>query len=173
MIMYKVSASDVTDFIRNRRKTIPEKEEKSKKKRGNSTQYQRFLKKYYDIEKTMDDFNSIDLVYYFREIAEENGVNYRIANIQKDARMFKILKETYENREICGMIVFLFESGQNYLKKETISPNILVSSWSNTIYADFKLWLDDKYVPKKNKQRRTREWEEDTNNENVEIGVKL
>lgn len=163
--------TDISDLLRSRRNTVEYKEEK-KKTSSRSSNYQKFLKKYYDLEENMDKLNSIDLTYYFREIAGENGHNYTIANIKKDAHIFKVLQETYDNREICGMIVFLYESEQNYLDKDRLSPNLLASQWINTIYADFNLWLDDKYVPKK-KSRKTREWEDSTKDEVVEIGVKL
>ena len=92
----------------------------------------------------------------------------------------KRLRANYDNREICGMIEFLYESDQDYLDKSRLSINILASSWINTIYADMKLWVDDKYIPrsvqtKKKKSATQREWDKDVANTNndVSIGVKL
>ena len=162
---------DISDLLKSRRETVSSEAEQKPKKIGSSA-YGRFLNKYYDLDECMDSFNAIDLAYYFRETASENGYTYTIANMKKDAHIFKVLQETYDNREICGMIVFLYESEQNYLDKDRLSPNLLASSWINTIYADFNLWLEDKYVPRGKKKRKTREWTDNVD-ETVEIGVKL
>lgn len=152
----------------------------TRQRRGSSTPYESFLRKYNDLENTIDDLGTRDLVYYFREIAQEKGIKYTISNIKKDMAIMKRLRANYSNREICGMIEFLYESDQDYLEKDRLSPNILASSWVNTIYADMKLWVDDKYVPrsvqnKKKKNIKQREWDKDvaqTKND-VSIGVKL
>ena len=151
-----------------------------KKRNTPSSPYDSFLKKYQNLEETIDNLGTRDLVYYFREIAEEKGYKYTISNIKKDMAIMKRLRANYDNREICGMIEFLYESDQDYLDKDRLSPNILASSWVNTIYADMKLWVDDKYVPrsvqaKKKKTIKQREWDKDvaqTKND-VNIGVKL
>lgn len=152
---------------------------RQRKNTGN-TPYETFLKKYQNLEETIDNLGTRDLVYYFREIAEEQGYKYTISNIKKDMAIMKRLRTNYDNREICGMIEFLYESDQDYLDKDRLSPNILASSWVNTVYADMKLWVDDKYIPrsvqaKKKKTIKQREWDKDeakTKND-VNIGVKL
>lgn len=152
-----------------------------RKKNNNSrSPYEVFLKKYYDIENTVDNLGTRDLVYYFREIAQEKGYKYVISNIKKDMAIIKRLKENYSNREICGMIEFLYESDQDYLDKDRLSLNILASQWINTIYADMKLWVDDLYTPKsvqakKKKSIKTREWDNEVaeTKDNVNIGVTL
>lgn len=150
-----------------------------KKKSGRSP-YDSFLMKYSDLENTIDKFGTRDLIYYFREISEECGFKYTISNIKKDMAIMKRLRENYSNREICGMIEFLYESDQDYLEKDRLSPNILASQWVNTIYADMKLWVEDLYVPKsvqtkKKKSIKTREWSSEVANtkNNVNIGIKL
>lgn len=151
-----------------------------KKKASSSSPYESFIRKYNDLENTIDNLGTRDLVYYFREIAQECGFKYTISNIKKDMAIMKRLRANYENREICGMIEFLYESDQDYLDKSRLSPNLLASSWVNTIYADMKLWVDDKYVPKsvqakKKKSIKQREWDKDeaqTKND-VSIGVRL
>ena len=92
----------------------------------------------------------------------------------------KRLKANYSNQEICGMIEFLYESDQDYLDKNRLSPNLLASSWVNTIYADTKLWVEDKYIPrsvqsKAKKNVKQREWDrhEAQTSDDVNIGVKL
>ena len=150
------------------------------RKTSSSSPYESFIRKYNDLENTIDKLGTRDLVYYFREIAQEKGYKYTISNIKKDMAIMKRLKANYENREICGMIEFLYESDQDYLDKNRLSPNILASSWVNTIYADMQLWVDDKYIPrsvqsKKKKAVKQREWDKDeaqTKND-VSIGVKL
>lgn len=152
----------------------------TRQRKSSNTPYESFLKKYQNLEDTIDKLGTRDLVYYFREIAEEKGYKYTISNIKKDMAIMKRLKENYDNREICGMIEFLYESDQDYLDKDRLSPNLLVSTWVNTIYADMKLWVDDKYIPrslqsKTKKSVKQREWDKDvaqTKND-VNIGVKL
>lgn len=148
------------------------------RKTGNSP-YETFYRKYQNLDETIDSLGTRDLVYYFREIAEEKGYKYVIANIKKDMAIMKRLRENYSNREICGMIEFLYESDQDYLDKDRLSPNILASSWVNTVYADMQLWVDDKYIPrsvqtKKKKSIKQREWDNsDAKKNGVSIGVKL
>ena len=152
----------------------------TRQRKASSTPYDSFLRKYNDLENTIDDLGTRDLVYYFREIAEEKGYKYTVSNIKKDMAIMKRLRENYSNREICGMIEFLYESDQDYLDKNRLSPNLLASSWVNTIYADMQLWVDDKYIPrsvqtKKKKNIKQREWDKDeaqTKND-VSIGVTL
>ena len=140
------------------------------------TPYDGFLKKYDDLENRIDELGTRDLVYYFREVAGESGYKYMIANIKKDMAIMKRLKETYTVREICGMIEFVYTSDQDYLDKDKFSINILGSQWVNTIYADMKLWVDDKYIPKKSKKAlKAHEWDNSvagTDND-TKIGVKL
>ena len=142
--------------------------------------YEVFLRKYQNLEETIDKMGTRDLVYYFREISQEQGYKYVISNIKKDMAIMKRLRANYDNREICGMIEFLYESDQDYLEKDRLSINILASSWINTIYADMKLWVDDKYIPRsvKTKTKKSvahREWDKDVANtkNDVNIGVKL
>lgn len=152
----------------------------TRQRKASSTPYEAFLKKYTNLEECIDKFSTRDLVYYFREIAQEHGYKYVISNIKKDMAIMKRLKNNFDVREICGMIEFLYESDQDYLDKGRLSPNILASQWVNTVYADMKLWVDDKYIPrsvqtKKKKSVTQREWNRDvadTKND-VSIGVKL
>ena len=152
----------------------------TRQRKTSCTPYELFLRKYNDLENQIDNLGTRDLAYYFREIAEEKGYKYTISNIKKDMAIMKRLRANYTNREICGMIEFLYESDQDYLDKSRLSPNLLASSWINTIYADMKLWVDDKYIPrgvqaKKKKNIKQREWDKDeaqTKND-VSIGVKL
>lgn len=147
-------------------------------KSNTSTFYQNFLKRYNDLENTIDSLGTRDLVYYFREIANENGFKYVISNIQKDIAIMKRLKTNYSNREICGMIEFLYESEQDYLDKSRLSLNLLASQWINTIYADMQLWVEDKYVPKSKQDTRKkaikqREWNSEDDSSDVKIGAKF
>lgn len=123
-----------------------------------SSPYTSFLKKYNDLEDNIDNFKTRDLVYYFREVSEESGHKYVVSNIKKDMAIFKRLSANYTPREICCMIEFLYYSEQDYLEKDRLSPNLLASQWVNTIYADMKLWVEDKYTPKSKKKHKNREW---------------
>ena len=159
-------------------KSIPTRP--TKERPVSNTPYDSFIRKYCDLENSIDKLGTRDLVYYFRELSQESGFKYVISNMKKDMAIMKRLKTHYSNREICGMIEFLFESDQDYLDKSRLSPNILASSWVNTIYADMKLWVEDKYIPrsvqKKSKNNiKHREWDKtEANTDNdVNIGVKL
>lgn len=152
----------------------------TRKRNTPNTPYDAFIRKYNDLENSIDKLGTRDLVYYFREISQECGYKYVISNIKKDMAIMKRLTANYSNREICGMIEFLYESDQDYLDKSRLSPNLLASSWVNTIYADMKLWVDDKYIPRsvRDKSKRNvkqREWDKnEANTDNdVSIGVKL
>lgn len=158
----------------------PTEPRKKKRQTSSSSPYEIFYRKYQSLEDTIDNFGTRDLVYYFREIANEQGYKYTISNIKKDMAIMKRLRTNYSNREICGMIEFLYESDQDYLEKDRLSPNLLASQWVNTIYADMQLWVKDKYIPrsvqtKKKKNIKQREWDKDvaqTEND-VVIGGKL
>lgn len=158
----------------------PTEPRKKNRQTSGSSPYEIFYRKYQSLEDTIDNFGTRDLVYYFREIANEQGYKYTISNIKKDMAIMKRLRTNYSNREICGMIEFLYESDQDYLEKDRLSPNLLASQWVNTIYADMQLWVKDKYIPrsvqtKKKKNIKQREWDKDvaqTEND-VVIGGKL
>ena len=164
---------DIIDSFKSARRTTEASKRPSRmpaRKSPVTNIYQAFLNKYNNIEETIDTFGTRDLVYYFREVSMECEHKYVVSNIKKDMAIFKRLQENYSSREICGMIEFLFRSEQDYLDKNRLSPNVLASSWVNTIYADTQLWLDDKYSPNSaKKSKKQREWSE-SRNEDVEIG---
>ena len=145
----------------------------TRQRKASNSPYDLFLRKYHDLtSETFEKFGTRDLVYYFREIAEESGYKYTISNIKKDMAIMKRLRNNYDNGEICAMIEFLYESDQDYLEKDRLSPNILASSWVNTVYADMKLWVEDKYIPrsvqtKKKKNIKQREWDSSTKSDEV------
>lgn len=124
----------------------------------------------------IDKFNTRDITYFFRDIANENGSRYVISNITKDMKSFKVcIERGYSIEELLAMIEFLFTSGQTYLDIKTIQPTILMSKWCNTIYNDTQLWLNDEYDPNKrynNKKSKVsnREWTESVDDENATIG---
>lgn len=171
MVM-KVDKDLLSSFKSSRRTTEPSKEEKPKRTRNkqNVSPYSSFLFKYEQLDEYIDTFGTRDLIYYFRQVAEECGYKYTISNIKKDMAIFKRLRDNYDTREICSMIEFLFRSEQDYLEKDRLSPNILASQWINTIYADMQLWVKDEYKNKKTKKnQKQREWSE-TKEDDVSIG---
>ena len=150
---------------------VPPKNQREKD--GNSP-YERFLFKYKHFEDFVDQFSSIDLVFYFREKAKENGYNYIITNLQREAKTMKVLKENFSNIEICGLIEFLYESDQDYLDKSRLSINILKSNWINTIAPDMRDWVEDRYTPKSkqsSKKSSVREWTSSKNVDDSSVGV--
>lgn len=120
------------------------------KRRGNNVgepwEYRAFMHKYDNLSRFVDKFTPRDLCYYFKVTAEGAGYKFFIA-YGKHMAQFKRLRNTYSNREICGMVDFLYNSGQDYLEKSTLSPSILASGWVGRIYRDTRLWLDNKYSP--------------------------
>lgn len=144
-----------------------------------STQYNQYLKKLEngDIEK----FSTRDILFYFRDIATENGVKYIIANPKIDMKNFKTcLSRGYSVTDILSMIEFLFTSGQKYLDTRKLHPGILLTNWCNTIFSDTQLWLEDKYNPEapygktsKAKQNlEQREWSQsESDNNESSIGA--
>ena len=172
----------VAEFRKKRGQILeaPKPTPPTRKRNTHSTPYDTFIRKYNNLDEYIDDLGTRDLMYYFREIAQENGYKYVISNAKKDMAIMKRLKTNYSNREICGMIEFLYESDQDYLDKDRLSPNLLASQWVNTIYADMQLWIDDKYVPKSKQAKRkqsikTKEWDKDVADikDDVNIGIKL
>lgn len=171
--MAKINNSDLLASFRKARNQceLPFKEEKKRPKtsttknpttRKKKSPYDSFFDKYEDLENCIDDFNALDLVYFFVEKAKSSGIRYVVANYAKETACAKKLLKSYSAREICLMIEFLFESEQTYLKKDSLSITVLTSSWCNKIFRDSLLWVDDKYVdspPTRSfKKKTTREW---------------
>ena len=149
--------------------------EEAPKKSNSSGKYEIFLKKYSNLEETIDNFKTQDLMYYFREKAHEAGIKYVIANMKRDMGIFKRLQDNYTPREICLMIEFIFNSDQNYLDVHITQPTVLSSQWCNKIYRDSILWANDEYIPdrpKKTKkdQLKSREWQGNTTTDRAKIG---
>lgn len=119
--------------------------------------YAKYLSK---LEKgELDKFSTRDMMYFFRDKAEESGIKYVIANPKIAMRHFKLtIERGYKPEEVLSMIEFLFTSGQTYLDLAKLHTGILTTNWCNTIYQDTLLWLDDKFVPNKNKKLVNREW---------------
>lgn len=106
-----------------------------------------------------DKFGTRDLMYFFSDTAKSNGIKYIEANEKVAMRQFKLcMNKGLTPKEIMTMIAFLFESEQDYLDKRSLSPNILVSTWCNTIYKDSQDWINDKYVPRTKAKHQKREW---------------
>lgn len=139
--------------------------------KAQSTQYNKYLAK---LEKgELSKFSTRDIMFFFRDMANENGHKYIIANPKIDMRNFKLaLERGYSTEDILAMIEFLYTSGQKYLDLKSLHPGILLTNWCNTIYKDTQLWLDDKFDPNTkytNKPQLNREWSDD--NEEVKSNV--
>lgn len=122
-----------------------------RKKTGRNVQYESFMKKYEDFENSVEKFNSVDLVLYFKTKANEAGYPFYVSNMPKEAKNMKRLMELYPPAEICAMIEFLYFSEQDYLEKNRLSVSLMASRWATTIHEDTMLWVNDKYVPKSKK----------------------
>lgn len=135
--------------------------------KAQNTLYEKYQ---YKLDKgLLEKFNTRDIMFYFRDTANDNGVKYIIGNPKVDMRNFKLaLDRGYTTEEVLAMIEFLFTSGQTYLDKNSLHPGILLTGWCNRIYNDMKLWLDDKFDPNKQAKSKintlNREWK-DTNSE--------
>lgn len=155
-LIKKVFANSLAEeFRRISGQTLVAHNEKvdNRHKPNKSSNWQTFLMKYQREE--YEKFNTRDLVFYFREVADRNGIKIFISNWGVSMSAFKKAKETFSPEELCLMIEFLFESEQDYLDKNSLSPNIFRSAWCQTIYADSLSWANDEYVPKKKRTNKT------------------
>lgn len=134
--------------------------------------YDQFLKKYRNIDKCLEDFTPLDLVYYFRETARDIGNNYIISNFSRDISLMKKTLKHLSVEQVCLVIEFLFQSEQNYLDKKRVAPTILVSNWINTLTQDSQLWLEDNYEPstKPKSNKVEREWQDTEQSSKCAIG---
>lgn len=138
-----------------------------KEKRGRATT------NHYDIYRCkydkgdIDKFNYRDIVYFFTDLAKENGCNYIIPNIKVEiCKVKNIMNKGYSPTDMVAMIEFLFTSGQTYLDTKSLTPGILATGWCNRIYNDTQDWLNNEYDPNKtfknkSKKNRLREWQDD------------
>ena len=96
-----------------------------------------------------EEFNSVDLVYYFAERSKESEKfqTYPIANFKRDAGVMKFLLQTYSAEEVAGMIDFVFSGANPKIERPTL--NMFRSGFVNTIYRDYKNWVDGVYAPTK------------------------
>lgn len=171
----KMSSSDIGFRIREiRGQNAPVDETKPvrKEKKYSNGSYENFICRY---KKAQEDetiaykFNSVDLAYLFRAKAEEHGIKYVMSKGRDFGSMSNLLKH-YTPRDVCIMIEFIFDSPQDYLDPQVCHPTVLVSSWQSTIYRDSQLWIDDKYVPRPKKAKKTREWDEKVTETKAKIG---
>lgn len=150
------------DLSRDSNLKAPKSSKPTRKRKKNSVDA--FKEKYANLSNTIDTFGTKEILYLFRQIAEDSGYKYVIANFKKDMGIMKRLRENYTNKEIWDMIDFLYNSEQDYLEKSKLSPNILVSGWCNTIYADSQLYIKGEYTngfkkkSKRTSQLKNREW---------------
>lgn len=166
---FRESRNQVTEFYED-----PKKNRQLGAKKAGLTKRQSFLKKYEDLENTIEEFNSNDLVYYFEAKSQEANKPYIVANMAKDSKIMKRLQKDFSNEEILVMIEFLFFSGQTYLTDPSI--NVLASSWINTVKIDANKWLNGEFdhtkskTSKKKMIKKVREFKRDDNEDIVEIG---
>ena len=144
--------------------------------RKKRTPYEMFLLKYDAIEKNgVEHFKTDDLIYYFKKVATDNNKYFAITSLVKERAIMKRVMSNFDNEDICLMIEFLFNSPQDYLDKDRLNPSLLASAWVNTIIVDSKLWLEDKFVPRKNKSSKANPYNvglvtnEDSDNDDVEV----
>lgn len=182
--MMNVSKENWIEEFRNVRGTVaqpPTKKEENKKPTSNKkSPYDIFLQKVDNLEKYIDYFNASDLYFYFIYISNRNGYKYVSFNTGRDFKTFSRLSQQFSNKEICCMIEFLYESEQNYLNKSKLTPNLLVSGWINTIYADMQSWVKGEFkkdcnVKKQGKIKKEYicEWDSTNDSEGSCIGGKL
>ena len=149
---------------------------KPKRKNNGVSNYEKFLSKCENFESNAPKFNSIDLVFYMRKVAEECGYKIYISNMAKEASLMKKLKTQYGSVDVCAMIEFVYYSEQDYLEKNRVTISTLCSRWATTIHEDAMLWVDDKYTPRKYKSGTKKlkgEWDGDApteNNRKTKIG---
>lgn len=166
---FRESRNQVTEFYEEQKHNRREGA-----KKATLTKRQSFLKKYEDLENTIEEFNSNDLVYYFETKSQEANRPYIVANMAKDSKIMKRLQKDFSNEEILVMIEFLFFSGQTYVKEPSI--NVLASGWINTLKNDANKWLNGEFdhtkskTSKKKMIKKVREFKREDDEDNVEIG---
>lgn len=176
MRVSKVDTSDLVGAFRqvhNQLSTRVDKSVDNSKKRSSKPKkdpYAKFKEKLNDLQNTIDTFNSPELWFYFIEVAERNNIHYVCSNKARDLGALKILLSKYPAREICLMIEFLFESGQQYLELETITPSVIGSAWLNTIHSDSMKWVMGDFNPNKKAPKASREWSKSVDEDNIDIG---
>jgi len=138
-----------------------------------SDTYINYKRKAENLQENIDKFNVRDLVYHFRELANQEGRKYVISNFAKEMAIIKRSLKNYEPKEIVLMMEFLFNSNQDYLDKSELSITILSSGYSNTIFKDSLLWANDQYMPRSTKKHSKREYNKvinDVDESNTSIG---
>lgn len=169
--------ADIAKEFRESRGQFQDANYDSKKLKENAnTMYKIFLRKYENLEQYIDSLTSMDLVFYFIKVSEENGFSYFPVNKLKDIKIMKWLQEHMTNQEICSIIDFLYKSDQNYINRNYITPNILYSNWINKLYPDMKLWVAGEYQIKNKNKVNSKEWDaekEGMKPNSVIIGDKL
>lgn len=165
----KQDITDVKELFRERRNQmqITAKKERVKFTRGfkqPKPQQQRAYK-----NKLVDNYNSGDILWYFKDKAKENGITF-YTNQKLDMRYMRNIKkvqETMDNEFILKMYDFLFESGQTYLDMRKTHPDIIITGWANRIIADTNDWVEGNFAS--NDKFKNREYNK-VENEQCSIG---
>ena len=172
---FKKTKSNITYVIEDNKKkmtigfdNVP-KRGNARSGKATTSHYDRYK---YKLDKgDIESFNTRDILYFFKDLADENGCNYVIPNFQVEmAKVKNILNKGYSPTDVVAMIEFLFTSGQTYLELKRLTPGILSTGWCNRIYNDTQDWLEDNYDPNKDfkkstKNTRNRGWVDDEGDE--------
>lgn len=165
------SVKDINEMFRERNNQVQTTVEKSSKKlvkRGYNNipnNPKGDLSKAY-LSKDIDKYSSRDILYFYKDLAEKNGMTF-YSNMNLDRRYMrniKQLQETFDNEAILDMYKFLFESGQNYLDMRKCNPGILLTGWCNKIVADTQDYIDGVY---KNSTKPKREYDGNDDDEST------
>lgn len=157
------SVKDINEMFRERNNQVQTTVKESNRKltsRGHSNIPKRQkadLSKAY-LSKDIDNYNSRDILYFYKDLSEKNGIIF-YSNINLDRRYMKNIKQLqdiFDNEAILDMYKFLFESGQNYLDMRKCNPGILLTGWCNKIVADTQDYIDGVY---KNSTKPKREYD--------------
>ena len=172
---FKKTKTNVTYGIEDNKKKMTRgfdnvpKRGSSRSGRATTSHYDKY--KYKLDNGNIESFNTRDILYFFKDLADEIGGNYIIPNFQVEiAKIKNIITKGYSPRDMVAMIEFLFTSGQTYLETKSLTPGILATGWCNRIYNDTQDWLEDNYDPTSTKKKgstpkRTREWVDDEGDE--------
>ena len=117
-------------------------------KRGTLNQANNLYNKYK--AKSIDKYNSRDILYYYKDLAKECGIKF-VSNISLDNRYMRNIKQALQNytiEEVLGMYEFLFKSPQTYLDMKSSHPGIILTQWGNRIYNDSLAFKEGNYKEK-------------------------
>ena len=176
MKVLKISLGDEFRQLRgqtltNNNKSLSNSGTKSATKKMPKKEKLTWKEKFDDINKYEDRITCADFLELFKFKRIEAGKAYYPSK-GRDLKAFKTSIERYGIVCTYNAVMFIFDSGQDYIDIFISSPTLFISAYMDTLLRDSELWIDGKYQNKKKKGKVTREWTGDKKDTGVaSIGV--